>query len=283
MKLHVGQGTTVGSVTVFPVWHDRASAGVRRYDTDPAALAVTEAAGGPSVPQLSVTNTGQRPLLIFDGQLFEGGWQHRMATRSVLVPAGAQLAIEVACVEQQRWGGGLNQTTRGRRASTYVRGGFDHGGGQHEVWRRVERYAGSSKTRSLTAGLDAVDGQARLLRRHIRPLAGQVGVLIGIAGQPLTLEVFDHPQTLREQLRAILGAAALDGFGQASLPTPGRRARRLIERLEHTKLDWEPSVGQSAALGRATDRDLDVMSLRQSFHPLHLRAAYRRNPTLQEV
>ena len=82
-ELHVGRGTTRGGLTVFPVWS--AGSGVARYTTDTRHLDVTECEDGPEVPTLMVGNTGDRPLLVLEGQLFEGGWQHRMATRSVLV------------------------------------------------------------------------------------------------------------------------------------------------------------------------------------------------------
>jgi hypothetical protein len=278
--LHVGRGTTVGSLTLFPVWQDRTSTGTRRYDTSADSLQVGEAEGGPSVPQLVATNTGAKPILVLDGQLFEGGWQHRMTTRSTLVAAGARALLDVACVEQGRWGGDRTQVTRGRRATTYVRHGFDEAGQQSEVWARVQRYGGGSATSSLADRLSSPDDQAGWILRRVRPLPGQTGVIVGIGGQPLALEVFDHPQTLHEQFEAIVRAGCLDAHGRPALPTPGRRARRLVDRLENTALDHEPDVGQTSKLGRARTKDLDVMSLQQSSRRLHLRATYLRHPIL---
>ncbi|GAB2776665.1 hypothetical protein GCM10027020_32460 [Nocardioides salsibiostraticola] len=278
--LHVGQGTTVGSLTVFPVWQNRTSSGVRRYDTNPETLQIEEAEGGPTVPQLVATNTGAKPVLVLDGQLFEGGWQHRMATRSTLVGAGARALLDVACVEQHRWGGERAQVTKGRRATTYVRHGYDEVGQQSEVWSRVKRYGGSSATGSLADRLSAPDDQAGWMLKRVRPLPGQTGVIVGIGGQPLALEVFDHPQTLHEQFEVIIRAACLDALGRPALPTPGRRARRLVERLEGTTLDHEPDIGQRSKLGRARTAELDVMSLQQSYRRLHLRATYLRHPIL---
>lgn len=170
--------------------------------------------------------------------------------------------------------------TRGRRATTYVRNGFDEVGQQSEVWARVQGDGGSSATASLADRLSAPDEQASWMLKRVRPLPGQTGVIVGIGGQPLALEVFDHPQTLREQFDAIVRAACLDAFGRPALPTPGRRARRLVERLEKTQLGHEPDVGQSSKLGRARTTDLDAMSLQQSYRRLHLRATYRRHPIL---
>ncbi len=279
MRLHVGQGTTVGSLTLFPIWNDRPASGSRRYDTGTETLSVSEADGGPSVPQLLVTNTGKRPVLVLDGQLFEGGWQHRMATRSSLIGAESRAVLDVACVEQGRWGGEAAHTTRGRRASTFVRHGFDVGD-QSEVWRRVEGYGGGSSTGSLVERMSTRDEQAELMLKRVRSLAGQAGLLVGIGGQPFALEVFDHPQTLTEQFEAIVRAACLDAYGRPALPTPGRRARRMIERLETTRLDVEPDVGQAAKLSRARTTDLDVMVLRQGLRTLHRRATYLRHPIL---
>lgn len=288
MKLHIGQGTTVGAITVFPVWHDGHVRSVRTYDTGSATLAVSEADTGPSVPTLQVTNSGEKPVLVLDGQLFEGGMQHRMATRSTLVRAGGAMPIEVACVEQSRWAGATAQATRGRRANLVVRDGFG-AGGQEEVWRRIASYDAAagrvSRTGSLAERLDtaAADEQAKVLSAAVRPIGGQCGVLIGVGGQPLLLEVFDHPTTLREQLRPLYRAGALDAHGAPALPTPARRARRFAERLAQVQLDFEPDVGQMGRLGRATNEHLDVAELRHRLSTVHLRVSYRRHPLLQTV
>lgn len=278
--LHIGQGTTVASVTLFPIWQDRTSTGARSYVTSTTALQLGEAEGGPSVPTLVAVNQGPTPVLILDGQLFEGGWQHRMATRSSLIPGGSRALVDVACVEQHRWGGEREQATRGRRATTFVRHGFDETGSQGEVWDRVQQYDSLSATGSLAERLATPGDQVRRITRRIRPLQGQTGVLVGIAGQPLALEVFDHPDTLREQFEAIIRAACLDAEGKPAVATPGRRARRMVERLERTRLSLEPDCGQAARLARARTTDLDVMSLQEPRRRLHLRATYRRHPIL---
>jgi hypothetical protein len=106
-------------------------------------------------------------------------------------------------------------------------------------------------------------------------------VTIGVGGQPLLLEVFDHPSTLRAQLRSLYRAATLDAYGAPALPTPNRRARRFVERLGRIQLDLEPDVAQMGRLGRATTEQLDVAELRHRLSTVHLRASYRRHPLLQ--
>jgi hypothetical protein len=143
MDLHVGRGITRGALTVFPIWSG--IGGRRRYTTDLAALVVQEVDGGPDVAALSAVNHGSKPVLVLEGHLFEGGWQHRMAIRSQVLEPRRPSRVEVACVEQHRWGGETQQAGRGRRATPFVRSGAHLMPTGHqvqaEVWRRVDSYS----------------------------------------------------------------------------------------------------------------------------------------------
>lgn len=229
---HVGGGTTRGSLTVFPVWGEYA--GPRGYSVDPEAAQLAERLDGPSVSSLVATNIGDRPVLMLEGQVLEGGWQNRLLGRSLLVAAGSQLDLEVVCVEAGRWGGGRDHIWNERRASLRVRGGLDTGGDrQHEVWRRVAEYDaryGANETSSSAVHADRACHDVRRLVDGLRPLPGQADVVVGIAGQPVMAEVFDSPVTLAPQFRSIVKAAALDALGQEELATPSRRARRFVDR-----------------------------------------------------
>src|SRR5690349_15724686 len=95
-QLHVGRGRTVGAVTLFPVWGERAGVKPRTYVTVSDSVSYAELKSEPIVSRLHATNASSTPVLVLDGQLFEGGWQDRMATRSLLVAGGAEQAIDVA-------------------------------------------------------------------------------------------------------------------------------------------------------------------------------------------
>src|SRR3712207_5156298 len=96
--------------------------------------------------------------------------------------------------QQHRWGGvgcsgpaaaGLQRTCARGTTRSAVRARLS----------RVQRYGTASATGSLAVRLDAPDDQAIWTLQRVRPLPGQTGVLVGIGGQPLPLEVSDHPQT----------------------------------------------------------------------------------------
>ncbi|WP_299926123.1 DUF6569 family protein [uncultured Nocardioides sp.] len=235
--LHVGRGTSRGAMTVFPLW--ATTSGSCRYTTQTKHLDVTEVESGPDVGTLMVGNAGNRPALVLEGQLFEGGWQHRMSMKSLLVGVHQRISVEVACVEQGRWSGGRGQRTRGRRATPYVRDAARWSGDvQGEVWTRVARHTQGTDnpTQSFVEHLDRVGGGLADWS-DLQPLPGQAGVLIGIGGQPYVAEVFDSPHTLRRQLGPILEAAALDSQLAPPVETPGRRARRFIDRCDALRLE----------------------------------------------
>lgn len=248
--LHVGAPTRAGPLSVFPIWTDAPVAGPRLYTlTLRAGATVSELAGGPAVNHLAVSNPGPKQLLLLEGTLLDGGWQHRTLVRDVLVPAGASRTLEVMCVEQGRWHGTGAQRLRRAAAPLAVRGALrgirretpltgresGRGADQQDVWARVRRYErahGASATGSL---VDVQERTARLVEpivHSVRPLFGQRGVLIGVAGHPVLVEVFDHPRTLAEQWTAVLTAVALDAVGAPYAPTPGYRARAFTARIQ---------------------------------------------------
>ena len=103
LDLHVGRPVVRGALTVFPIWNGAAVTS-RGYDLSSANLAVEELAGDAAVEQLVVTNNGRRPAVVLEGELLEGGQQHRVAARSTLIEPRETQILVVRCVER-----GLNQ------------------------------------------------------------------------------------------------------------------------------------------------------------------------------
>ncbi len=273
--LHVGQGTHLGGLSVFPVWTDAPI--VSGLDTGRAArVHVAEREGSPVVGELVLKNEGAKPALLVAGELFEGGWQHRALNHDILLMAGQQLVASVSCVEAGRWHGASAQVRRSRRASMMVRSaqttadGYDR---QDQVWERVSRYDkafGASPTASYVDHLNrrvapivdsaghppaaeaAHEAEAAQLAagiKNIRALPGQRGVLIGLGGHPAFVELFASPTGLRRHLPGLLEAAAIDAALLPAEPTPGRRARRFVGPLAGAPLGHE--LGADAGSGHA--------------------------------
>lgn len=253
--LHVGQALAFGPVTLFPVWTDTTPA--RELCTGPAArVEVSELTTGPNIGQLSVYNSGDKPIMLLEGELLEGGWQTRTMVRDVIIAAGQQMAVDVACVEQHRWGGDNAHGRRARRATASVQSAMrgHEDGRQRRVWDGVQRYetlTGATASGSLTDHLDRVAALA-----PPRLLAGQNGVVVGIGGQPISLEVFGTRAALKSHLAGILDAALLEAglFGSpVPVRVPARRARRFTQGIQ--AIHWQPAVPLAPATRAWTGRN----------------------------
>lgn len=268
-KVHVGRRTTRGAFAVFPVWGEVDIE--RGYGTTIATAHVSEKAT-PEVATLMVTNTGNRPLLLLEGQVLEGGWQNRMVARSVVVASNDQLAVDVVCVEAGRWNGRHWYADSRRRAATRVQAGLRAGGDQqNEVWRRVAEYEtryGANATSSFSGHADSAVDDVTPLVRGLRPFPGQIGIVIAISGYPLSAEFFDSPQTLAEQYPSILAAAAMDAVGRPAEATPSRRVRRFLDRATDVQLHPTAAAGAGTTFGGNTE-DASISLLRWQGRDVH--------------
>ena len=233
-RLHVGAGTTVGSLTVFPVWVEGPS--VHGLHWSGSRLTIGELDNGPSVGQLQVTNGSSRPAVLLEGDVVEGGWQNRMLAASSLLPAGATGVVSARCVEQGRWDGMGRHRTNGRRAAYSVaaaRRSADGLADQGDVWQRVGRFEelyGSTPSASLT------DHLRRLPAPRIPVVEGQRGVIIGIGGQVVAAEIFGRTHGLLSRWDGIVAAAWLDAQRAPAIVTPAEQARELVRRIGSVSL-----------------------------------------------
>jgi hypothetical protein len=247
--MHVGRGQRYGNVTWFPIWTD-APVVERDYTTKPAAceVAVVEQAN-PTVGVIEIENSGDKPVLLIEGDLLEGGWQHRALTRTVLVAAKSNTKLPVVCVEAGRWGGASVQRLGNKSAPVGVRramrGLSKNNSGvvnqasadQGAVWDSVRAYSAMNNKARPTESLVEVQNEieaelAALKLEKPQALLGQRGVLIAIGGKPLALELFDHPDTLAERLETLLDAYLPQSLAQQYVECPARYARDFVVRIE---------------------------------------------------
>ena len=273
LDLHLGRPVVRDSLTVFPIWNGAAVTS-RGYDLSSANLTVEERAGHAVVAELVVTNNGRRAALLLEGELLEGGQQHRVAARSTLIEAGESSVLDVRCVEQGRWSGSRTHVRTGRRAPISVRSAQR----QDRTWQRVrdlEDRHGGGDTHFLGDALRSADERAERLVGDLRPLPFQSGVLLCIAGQPVQLEVFDSPRTLSSVWSALLHAAAVDALSFPPIATPGRRARRFLDRVR--SLNETPFEGAHDPTNRRASAYAELTSLSWGTRTIHAVATNPRH------
>jgi len=277
--LHVGQPAQVGPVSLFPVWTGAPLHPRRRFVTSGGVVGeVDGSAGGPTVPFLQVSNPRHRPLLLCEGTVLEGGWQTRVVSMSVLVEPGETRAVPVACVEQGRWGGGTSHGGGTRRVLAATRGAL-HGVArgadgrarrtegherQGEVWASVERVQ-QRFVRSATSSYADVHAQLQpvvaVAAARTRPVPAQRGVIVGIGGHVVSMEVFEHPRLLELHWRSIVEAALMGATGQPDVVAESWRARSfathaLADAVADDPRDADPYVDAYALL-----RDGEIVHL----------------------
>lgn len=276
-QLHVGAGSTLGPLSIFPVW--TSGSGSLGISTGTHAdVAVTELAGGAQVARLTVTNNGPHPALLLEGELLEGGQQHRTCARDVVLGPGETRDIDTFCVEAGRWEAGETSHRRqARRAPLNVWSELANGlngerGGnrQRRIWERVRRFdaaRGASATSSLLEHLDRFKDGA-----HNRfaaadapaPLEGQRRVVIGLGRQPLLLEVFGTHTLFRRHYRQLVDSALLDlellpPQALAAGPMPGQRARDFaahVQGLDFGTFDGGPAAVEVRNHGALRSRNV---------------------------
>lgn len=253
-KLHVGQGHYDGAgVTVFPVWLE--SEPVKGFCWKSSHLTVGENAQGASVNNLTVTNNGHRPHIVLEGDIFEGGMQNRVLTRSYVLARGEQREVPVACVEEGRWNGtGLHQATRrrapmgvqfgmintfaamncedvqGSDAGTHVQGG---------VWNRIrqnQETRGYVDANSLMESMNQAVGMDAAERPMPSILPGQRGVIIGIGGYVAAAEFFGNTDGLAARWDGIIEAARYEALEAPQHQTPSWAARDFAASIEGTPM-----------------------------------------------
>lgn len=272
-RLHVGVGWRSDGLTLFPVWaempvHDLVV-------VNAADVQVAERTGSPTVGELVLTNTSDRPALMLEGELLEGGWQNRALNADLLLGAHDSQVAGVTCVEQGRWSGGARHMRRARMAPGSVRVGLRNADShrQNDVWRRVSRYEptmGPTRTMSLSEQLDKVAtgrdssgrpvGRARRSQIPAAPLPGQVGVIGALSGRPAWLEIFPSPDALADFWRALVDAALLDAHSAFNAGCPAQAARDFAVHCAGLPLHSEQPAGAgtqiAGALGRVSVRGI---------------------------
>lgn len=274
--LHVGSAIAAGPLTLFPVWTDAPVAPAPIGDLSTSGVTVAEL-DSPQVPLLSATNGTTSSVLLVEGTLLGGGHQHRVLTRDVLLAAGRTAQVPVRCVEQGRWGGGALHAPTAQVAAVAVRAASAAPADDHEtqsrVWDRIERLHGSEAggTRSLSDLQHRRADGLRSMLRTVRPLPGQRGVVVGAAGQPVLIEVFQHERLLAARWEELLLSVAVQAVGVPYAPVPGRRARRLAARAQESTLVVR-SHHHGIWATSAPDQRVATSSLRSGGHVLHAAA-----------
>lgn len=200
--LHLGAPQNHKNFSIIPVMLD--SNGGPLYRTMKEALEndtliVSELTAGGSVPELKVTNKGDIPVLLLDGEELSGAKQNRVLNTTILIDSNVEIVIPVSCTEQGRWSytshhfidSGLIMASKARRAK--VRSVHEnlkymaaYRSDQGEVWNNIREMAVDAQVSSRTDAMkDVYKAKEDKLAEYILAMEcqpGQKGMIAFING-----------------------------------------------------------------------------------------------------
>ena len=176
---------------------------VDRNDSDLFCLHETE-----KVRHLLVENLSIKPLLILNGEIFDGAMQDRVANETVVIPSKSSVEINVSCVEQNRWTYKTKAFSRGKNMFNYHSKGVKDlynnslkhsqpsGSVQSNVWSSISdkqrRMGVFSRTGSVNDTYKKYEESLKDLREKIIHQDNQIGLLVMIPGKYIGIDLFTN-------------------------------------------------------------------------------------------
>ena len=246
-KITIGEPIHHHNLTIFPLsWpknqvpaYDMLSNAIERGEAT-----VEEVDEDGDVPNLSVTNLCDRPILIPEGEILVGAKQNRVVNVTVLVAAGSKFTVPVSCVEQGRWQYRSRHfrseycappSLRSKKMRAVQETRASQGtaeGNQGEVWDEVDAclcgMGAESETASLTDGFEAVEAKLQEYRDHLQLPDGAAGIVVARGDQIVGMDLFDSSETLSSLWKRLSDAYFFD-----ALRNRRRRKKTAMELAGH--------------------------------------------------
>jgi len=237
--LTVGEPDISGPLAVFPVFGADAKQRFVSFaqGRETGAVAIKEVASA-SVRDLTVANSGQLPVLLYEGEEVLGGQQNRSFDVSLLVAAGTVLTVPVSCVEAGRWDHSRHGEAHAaspqsvypelRRAKSLEKmrrraAGMRAEADQGEVWSMVDaksaRLGAFSATHAMSDIYEQRRGDLQRFTEAVRLHDGQLGALVAIAGRFCVLDF-----AARAEVFASLHGPLVQGYALDALEAADRKA-----------------------------------------------------------
>jgi hypothetical protein len=273
VRHHLGEPQISGRLAVYPIFGPQPRLRYRSlaHAVERGAY-ITELDGRASVNDVLITNASDQGVLLYEGELIAGAQQNRTIDQPVLIPAGAQIKIPVSCVEHGRWDAERHaepfivaphaadpELRRTKRATANRRStsGDEPRPEQHEVWHEIEQrlecHGVTSASAAFTDLFDAKRASLDELKRPIRPIDGQQGAVVEIAGQPVALDLVSRPETFADLLPRLLDGYALQALQTLNADVPPRMeasdeaALGFFELVLTSRRRWIPTPGMGDA------------------------------------
>lgn len=288
-----GEGQGKDNLLLVPVFREGESEPRNYLLLDEALGAgcfrVSEVSIQGSVNTLMVENTGDKDVLILDGEELVGAKQNRMVNATILIAAKTFLKIPVSCVERGRWNYQSDEFKKSevfgyselRRQKTSqvtesLSMNLSFSADQGAVWEEIDRKQGQMGSRSNTSAMHDVYQNLKVelarFTQDLNPSSKQIGIAVFINDYFNCMDVFSHPDVLARLWNKLLTSYAMEA---AELGQHGKKRGspkqmdEVLDALKLAEVNEFPSVGRGSAL-RFKGRHLIGAALSADDRLLHM-------------
>jgi len=285
--LEVGRPVGHRGLTIIPVYTRRVF-NRADYTTLEEALKmkwieVSEVEGG-RVPQVRITNLSRNVLFLMGGEILTGARQDRILAQDVLLGPGTKnLLVPVYCVEQGRWTHTTTNFYSKSNLGTYKLRSKAVGkapAAQSEIWSEVQSQNSKLNVASGTSAYQdaydkeenkaAISGIERKINDELRLADDTVGVVIGLGGRIIGLDIFANASLFKKQWPKILRSSALSALqDDSSKQVSQRDAADFLRSLTAKDFTRKPALDLGYEL-ESSDAAAAVKSLVYPEAVLHL-------------
>ncbi len=229
-SLELGRELEHGGLIIIPVHMDRIGDPTSYATLEDAFrngwIRVSEVEGG-RVPQVQISNLSKRAIFLMGGEILTGCRQDRILAQDILLAPGTKdLLAPVFCVEHGRWSPASGGFTTKQNLGTPALRAVALGKGaaaQSEIWDRIasenRKMVVASPTEAYQDAYEKDGNKAAILgiekKMKDAPFLERdaVGVIIGIGGEIVSVDIFANPDLFAKEWPKILKSSALSSLG----------------------------------------------------------------------
>lgn len=286
-RLEVGRPVTQGRLTVVPIYDDRKTKRAGFITLEEALkrgwLEITELDGG-RVPRVRMSNLSKYRIFVMGGEILTGCRQDRILAQDLLIgPGRRNLVVPVFCVEQGRWSAVSDRFTSKSNLGTpslRARALTKAPEAQAEIWGKISEQNRKMGVRSdsdaFQAAYEAPQHKEALkqleagVRRNLKLKEDVIGVVIGLGGRVVGVDIFADPSLFLKLWPKILKSSALSSLqGEGNGRLTQELAADFLRGLQGRRFETKPSLDLGFEL-MVCDSDLQAGALVVEGAVLHL-------------
>lgn len=230
--------------------------------------------GGARVNAVSVSNKGEKPILLMAGDVILGGKQDRVIGKDTIVPGGTtDLEVGVFCVEHGRWSGQTASfQASGKLGHSGLRDQAVFKGDQAAVWAEVAATNEKTKSKNATdtyratlekasSGAD-VDATVAAILPPLAAASRASGIAVAIDGKVVALEGFANPALFAKVREKLVRSYALEASTSSGPKAPAPGTAAVDAFLAEMEKAQETGAIQSGGAANAFDESEAIQGVR---------------------